>query len=90
MSSPTGLLSLDSHVCASKGCWGGLDALFRTDCSFAVGVSHKAPVVLSCACHLRVTDVGHLGAGAGWDWVDPPLPRGDPDYVLPGLCAQSL
>lgn len=43
-------------------------------CSWAVGVSHKAPVVLSWACHLRVTDVGHLGAGAGWDWVDPPPP----------------
>lgn len=75
MSSPTSLLSL-THMYVHLRAAGGLDAPFRPDCSFAVGVSHKAPVVLSCACHLRVTDVGHLGAGAGWDWVDPPSPRG--------------
>lgn len=40
------------------------------DCNFPLGVAHIAPVVLSDACHLRVTDAGHLGSGAGWDWVE--------------------
>lgn len=96
MSSRTSLLV---DVGAFMGCWEGLGSLFwqaivtsksnRQDCNFAVGVAHVAPVVLSDACHLRVTDAGHLGSGTGWDWVER-RPRGEPACVLRCLCAQSL